>query len=86
MYLAGFFSYVGISPMMTLLERACDSLSILFRPSTTRVPTVCAAENLTLLEQGLIDESTFYVNQGFFVPSVANCNNPVVRPDNGTST
>ena len=85
MYLAGFFSYVGISPMMDFFsERACGiPYQSCPDSSTTRVPTVCAAENLTLLKQGLIDESTFYVNQGFFVPSVANCNNPVVRPDNG---
>lgn len=85
MFLAGFFSYVGLSPMMDFFsERACG---IPYEPcedsTTTRVPTVCAAENLPLLKQGLIDESTFYVNQGFFVPSVASCANPVVRPDNG---
>lgn len=85
MFLAGFFSYVGISPMMDFFsERACG---IPFEScpdsETTRIPTECAVENLPLLKQGQIDGSTFYVNQGFYVPTIATCSNPVVRPDNG---
>lgn len=80
-FAAGFFSYVGVSPVMDFFsERACGiPLTDCSDSTTQRVPSACTAENLSKD----IPDDTFYVNQTFFVPSIATCENPVVRPDNG---
>ncbi|MEE2681565.1 MAG: DUF1254 domain-containing protein [Planctomycetota bacterium] len=82
--LAGFLSYVYVSPLMDFFSERADGMIRSSsdegqRSSSTLIlPTDCTLTNI-----GIAPNQTFYVNQTSYLPSLSTCTNPVVRPDHG---
>ena len=82
--LAGFLSYVYVSPLMDFFSERAKGMS---RPSSDEgqrsSSTLVLPADCTLTNIDIAPNETFYVNQTSYLPSLSTCSNPVVRPDHG---
>lgn len=84
---AGFLSYVYVSPLMDFFSERASAIAL--DPSDDGSARKSGSNLVTLPSEcteqyiGTAPYETFYVNQISYLPSLATCTNPVVRPDHG---